>query len=153
MNVTSCMKRNVVYIHAHTTIGEAAQLFIRKRVGFLPIADDNRKPIGIVELGDLLTLETPDILTFLPDVDFVHNFGAVEDTHPSAKTLKKNVETLMKPAFTIEEDCGLLRAYSLMVQHKQHYVIVVSRDGSLAGIVSRVDIGVAILSTWQKAGE
>jgi CBS domain-containing protein len=56
----------------------------------------------------------------------------------------------MKPAITVEEDCGLLRAYALMLQHNLHDMPVVSRDGRLAGITSRVDIGVAILSTWPK---
>jgi CBS-domain-containing membrane protein len=84
-------------------------------------------------------------------VDFVHDFGAVEDIHPSAKTLNKTVKILMKPAITVEEDCGLLRAYSLLVQHNQHDMPVVSKEGKLVGITSRVDIGAAILSTWLKA--
>jgi CBS-domain-containing membrane protein len=36
-----------------------------------------------------------------------------------------------------------------MQQHNLHDIPVVSKDGKLIGITSRVDIGVAILSTWQ----
>ena len=57
----------------------------------------------------------------------------------------------MRPVFTVDEDCGLLRAYALMLQQHLHDIPVVSKDGKLAGIASRVDIGVAILSTWFKA--
>ena len=81
----------------------------------------------------------------------VHDFGAVEETRPSAKTLNKTVKTLMKPAITVDEDCGLLRAYALMLQHNLHDMPVISKEGKLVGITSRVDIGVAILSTWPKA--
>jgi CBS domain-containing protein len=81
---------------------------------------------------------------------FVHDFGAVEDSHPSAKTLKRSIKTLMEPVITVDEDCGLLRAYAIMLQHNLHDIPVVSKDGKLIGITSRVDIGVAILSTWSK---
>lgn len=50
-----------------------------------------------------------------------------------------------------EKDSGSLRTYALMLQHSLHDIPVVSKEGKLIGIRSRVDIGVAILSTWQKA--
>ena len=56
----------------------------------------------------------------------------------------------MRPVLTVDEDCGLLRAYSLMLQQHLHDIPVVSKDGKLVGITSRVDIGVAVLSTWLK---
>jgi CBS domain-containing protein len=151
MNVTSCMKRNVVSVHMTTTIREAATIFVKKHIGLLPIVDDDEKPLGVIGMRDLLTLELPDFVSFVADVDFVHDFGAVEETRPSARTLNKSVKTLMRPAITVEEDCGLLRAYALMLQHNLHDMPVVSREGKLMGITSRVDIGVAILSTWPKA--
>jgi CBS-domain-containing membrane protein len=151
MNVTICMKRNVVSVREKTTIREVTNIFVKKHIGLLPVVDEDDKIIGVIGMRDMLTLELPDFVTFLVDVDFVHDFGAVEDIHPSAKTLNKTVKTLMKPAITVEEDCGLLRAYSLLVQHNQHDMPVVSKEGKLVGITSRVDIGAAILSTWLKA--
>lgn len=151
MNVSSCMKRNVVSIPAAASIREAAALLVKKHVGLLPIVDQDDKPIGVVGLRDLLSLELPDFVRFIEDLDFVHDFGAVETTRPSAKTLDKSIKTLMKDAVTVEEDCGLLRAYALMLQHNLHDMPVISKEGKLVGITSRVDIGVAILSIWPKA--
>ncbi len=151
MNVTSCMKRNVVSVHMKATIREATNIFVKRHIGLLPVVDDDDKPVGVIGIRDLLALELPDFVTFLADVDFVHDFGAVENVHPSAKTLNSAVKTLMKPAVIVEEDCGLLRAYALLIQHNQHDMPVVSKRGKLVGITSRVDIGVAILSTWLKA--
>jgi CBS domain-containing protein len=151
MIVSSCMKRNVVSVHETVSIREAATLFVKKHIGLLPIVDGANKPIGVVGIRDMLTLEMPDFISFIADVDFVHDFGAVEDTRPSAKTLNKPIKSLMKPAITVEEDCGLLRAYALMLQHNLHDIPVVSKEGKLVGITSRVDIGVAILSIWPKA--
>lgn len=151
MNVTSCMKHNVVSIHVTATIREAAAILVKKHIGVLPVVDNDDRPVGVIGIRDMLTLELPDFVTFLADVDFVHDFGAVEEIHPSVRTLNKTVKTLMKPAVTVDEDCGLLRAYALLLQHNLHDMPVISKDGKLVGITSRVDIGVTILSTWSKA--
>lgn len=150
MNVSSCMKRNVISVSASTTVREAAAIFVKKHIGLLPVVDKNHKPIGVIGIRDLLKLEMPDFVNFVMDVDFVHDFGAVEDTRPPAATLKKTVRSMMRPVITVDEDSGLLRAYALMLQQNLHDIPVVARDGKLIGIASRVDIGVTTLKTWEK---
>ena len=150
MNISDCMKRNVVSIPETSTIREAAAIIAGKHIGLLPIVDGNGILVGVVGLRDLLNLELPDFVRFVDDLDFVHDFGAVENTHPSPETLKKSIKTLMRDAITVEEDCGLLRAYALMLQQNLHDMPVVSKDGKLIGIASRVDIGTSILSNWDK---
>ena len=150
MIVKNCMKRNVISIAEDATIRDAAAMFVKNHVGLLPIVDKNEKPIGEIGLRDLLTLELPDFVNMVKDVDFVHDFGAVESTRPSAKDLDQPIKKLMKVAVTVHEDCGLLRAYALILQHNVHDILVVSRAGKLAGIASRVDVGVAILKEWSK---
>jgi CBS domain-containing protein len=144
------MKRNVVSIPVTFTIREAAAVFVKEHVGLLPIVDQNKKLIGVVGLRDLLLLELPDFINFVADVDFVHDFGAVEHTRPTAEVLDASIKTLMKPPITVNEDSGLLRAYALMLQHNLHDMPVVSKDRKLVGMASRVDIGTAILSTWSE---
>jgi len=144
------MKRGVVSIPATSKIREAAAIIVKKHIGMLPVVDSENKPVGVIGLRDLLTLELPDFVNFVDDIDFVHDFGAVEDTRPPAKTLNKTVKTLMRPVITVDEECGLLRAYALMRQQSLHDIPVVSKTGELVGIASRVDIGVAILSAWAK---
>jgi CBS domain-containing protein len=142
------MKRNVVYIPATSTIREAAGVFVKAHVGLLPVVDQDRKLVGVVGLRELLALQLPDFINFVTDVDFVHDFGAVETTHPPASVLDDSIQTLMKPAITVQEDSGLLRAYALMLQQDLHDMPVVSEDGTLVGVASRVDIGTKILSAW-----
>jgi CBS domain-containing protein len=148
MQVKDCMKRNVVSIPSGATIAEAARIFVKHHVGVLPVVDDQGKPLGIIRLSDLLSLELPDFVKLVSDVDFVHNFGAVETTRPDPELLGRPVTTLMQTIMTVEEDDGLLRAYALMLQHQLLDIPVVNKIGGLVGIVSRVDIGTAVLSNW-----
>jgi CBS domain-containing protein len=148
MTIGAYMKRNVVYLPETATLREAALVFVRHHVGLLPIVGENKTLSGVVGMRDLLSLELPDFVNFIADVDFVHDFGAVETSHPVSETLDQSITTLMSPAVSVPEDTGLLRAYALMLQHKLHDIPVVSRGNELVGVASRVDIGVAILSTW-----
>lgn len=148
MNIGKYMKSNVVSIPDTSTIREAAAVFVRHHIGLLPIVDKDHRLVGMVGLMHMLSLEMPDFISFVADVDFVHDFGAVETTRPSAADLDKPITTLMIPAISVHEDSGLLRTYALMLQHKLHDMPVVSHGGKLVGIASRVDIGTAILAEW-----
>jgi CBS domain-containing protein len=148
MKISQCMKRNVISIRETSTIREAAAVFAKEHVGLLPVVDQQNKLVGVIGLRDLLTLELPDFISFVADVDFVHDFGAVETTRPPAEVLDQSIQTLMKPAITVHEDSGLLRTYALMLQHQLHDIPVISTDEQLVGMASRVDIGTAIVSAW-----
>jgi CBS domain-containing protein len=148
MVIKDFMKKNVVSIPVETTIGEAAAVIVKKHVGILPVVGEHGKPVGVVRLSDLLELEMPDFIHLVDDFDFVHDFGAVETTRPTHKVLLQSVTTLMKSVITIEEDSGLLRAYAIMLQNELNDLPAINADGGLVGIVSRVDIGSAILSLW-----
>ena len=152
MEISKYMKRNVVSIPEASTIREAASVFVKHHVGLLPIVDQHSKLIGVIGLRDLLALELPDFINFIADLDFVHDFGAVETTRPSSDVLDRPVTTLMSAAIRVSEDTGLLRTYALMLQHKLHDMPVVSQDETLVGVASRVDIGTAILATWAEVG-
>jgi CBS domain-containing protein len=146
------MKHNVFSIPSTATIRQAAEQFVEHHIGLLPVVDKQNKPVGVVRLVDLLSLELPVFFDLLPDLDFVHDFGAVETTRPSPEELDRPVTRLMQPGTYVEETSGLLRAYALMMKHNLHDLPVVSEDGALVGIASRVDIGSAILSTWKSVG-
>ena len=149
MKVKECMKHKVISIPATAAIRDAAMVFVAHHVGLLPVVDEQGKPIGVISLRTLLSLELPDFINLIADVDFVHDFGAVETTRPTLEELDRLVTALMEPVMTIPEDCGLLRAYALMLQHNLLDFPVVNKTGKLVGIVSLVDIGTRILSFWR----
>jgi len=147
--IKNCMKRNVFSIPTTATIRQAAALVVERHIGLVPVVDLQGKLVGVVRLSDLLSLELPDFYNLLPDLDFVHDFGAVETTRPAAKDVDRPVTAIMQPATSVVESSGLLRAYTLMLKHNLHDLPIVSNENVLVGIASRVDIGVAILATWK----
>jgi DHA2 family lincomycin resistance protein-like MFS transporter len=152
MVIRDCMKTKVFFIPSSASISEAAAVFVKRHIGLLPVIDETGKPVGVLHLADLLTLELPDFVGLIADLDFVHDFGAVETTRPTHAQLEKPVTTLMQKVVTVPDNSGLLRAYALMLQDNHLDMPVVNKAGALVGIVSRVDIGAAILSLWpQKA--
>ena len=148
MIVKDFMKKNVVSISQTTTVLKAAEVMVANHIGTLPVLDLQEKPVGVIHLKDLLSLELPDFYHLVADFDFVHDFGAVETTRPAMDELSRLVTTLMKPVLAIEQGSGLLRAYAIMLKNDLSDLPVTDETGALAGIISRVDIGVAILSLW-----
>jgi CBS domain-containing protein len=151
--IKDCMKRNVFSILSTATIRQAAALVVEYHIGLVPVVDPLGKLVGVVRLGDLLSLELPDFFNLLPDLDFVHDFGAVESTRPTQEQVERPVTSLMQPVTSVVETCGLLRAYALLLKHNLNDLPVVTEHNVLVGIASRVDIGTAILASWKTIGK
>lgn len=149
MKIKDCMKRNVVSISEAATIGQAAKRLASRHIGSLPVVDSFGKLVGILRLRDLLSLVMPDFLRLIEDIDFVHDFGALENRQPDAAALARPLREVMQTPVLVDESCGLLRASSLLRLHDLQDLPVVDAAGRLVGIASRVDIGVALLSGWQ----
>jgi len=147
------MKRDVVVIHASSTIREAAASLVDRKVGTLPVVDEAGKLIGILSITDIADIFLPDAVSLIDDIDFVKDFGAIRKPAPrdlkQAETLEV-VDIMEQPVF-VDEECSLLRALSLMEKHDLQDLPVVTKDGHLVGIASRVDIGRAILTNWLNA--
>jgi CBS domain-containing protein len=143
------MKRNVISIEYTSSIRNAAIKISANHIGLLPVINGEYKVIGMVGLPDLLNLEMPAFFNLINDVDFISDFGAVETTRPTAEQINRPITDIMQPALPVSENSGLLAAYGLMIKHNLSDLPVVSETGELVGIVSRVDIGVAILSSWK----
>lgn len=148
--ISHCMKRNVVSIRTTATIREAAKLMVECHIGLLPVVDAGNVLIGVLGLSDLLSLEMPAFFDLIGDLDFISDFGAVETTRPTVAEIDQPVTALMQSARYVDEDSGKLLAYALMIRHNLSDLPVVTNDRRLVGIVSRVDIGTAILSAWKE---
>lgn len=148
MIIKDCMKKEVVFTHPDESILDAAKLMIKKHVDTLPVIDNEKKLIGIVRLRDLIDLNLPDFIDMIEQVDFVHDFGALEEHCPDPEILRTSIQKIMHEKVAVEETSGLLHAAALFREHQLHDIPVVDSMGILVGIASSVDVGVGILSAW-----
>lgn len=148
------MKTKVVTIDSQATVFQAAKLLAEKRVGTLPVVDATGKLVGITKMRDIVAMFLPDFLALLEDVDFVKDYGALQDLSPEdiEKANSLTVSEIMEEPIGLEENCSLVRALSLMSTH-EIADLPVTRDDRPVGIVSRVDIGRAFLENWLNKGK
>ncbi|MEX1247742.1 MAG: CBS domain-containing protein [Anaerolineales bacterium] len=147
--IGSWMKKGVISIGPEATLLDAARLLAEKQIGTLPVVDKKGHLIGLTNIRKIVRFFLPDFINVMEDVDFVRDFGAIDIPSPIDIKLAshKTVEEIMDEPVSVEEKASLMRALALMVTHDIPDIPVV-RDGKLAGIASRVDIGRAFLHSW-----
>jgi CBS-domain-containing membrane protein len=142
------MKRRVVTVRAATTVQEAVRLVVEEHVGTLPVVDEKGLLIGVVRLQDLLGVFMPDFVPLLDNIDFVRDFGALEQVEPGVtpEVGALTMGELAGPPVAVEEDSGLMHALATIVKRQLQDLPIVDKKGRLVGIASRVDIAVAFLA-------
>lgn len=143
------MKENVISIGNDATVKDAARLMLEKRIGTLPVVDENRTIVGLTTIQAIVQIFLPDFVGMLSNIDFIKDFGATGN--PSIESFAKaeelTVVDIMEEPVSVEYTCGLVRSLSVMTKHGIQD-LPVTKDGVLVGIASRVDIGRAFLSIW-----
>ncbi len=153
MLVNQCMKKEIVSIPVSATTSDAANIFCANHVGMLPVVNDNNHLVGILQLRDLLHLIMPAFVDLIEDIDYVGDFGAMEDREPSEEDLFHSISDVMEEPTYVEENSGLLRAFAFIHKHQLSDLPVINEEGKLVGLASRVDIGRALLATWWECME
>ncbi len=148
MEISLCMKKEIVKAPVTTTVADAAYLFCAHHIGMLPVVDDAGNLVGILQLRDLLHIIMPAFVDLIEDIDYVGDFGAMEDREPAQEKLNKPISEVMEAPTCVRDDSGLVRAFAFIHKHELIDLPIVNRDGQLVGLASRVDIGRALLASW-----
>ena len=145
MRAHQIMTRPVITVTPDTTIAEAANVMLQRRVSGLPVVDRTGKLIGIISEGDFLRRseigtqrKRGRFLRFIlgpgkEATDFVHEHG------------RKIAEIMTPEPLTIDEDTDLEEIVELM--EKNHVKrLPVTRGEKVVGIVSRANLLQAVAS-------
>lgn len=149
MKISDCMKRKVISASKDISVRQAVQILVSNHIGTLPIIDENSTLVGLIRARDLLTLAFPDFVTMFENIDFIHDFGIIENEKPEPEILSRSVIEIMGDPFCVESDSGLVRAITVLQEHKLNDLPVVDENKNLVGIASAVDIAVAIMANWE----
>ena len=149
MNIQSNMKVPAIFIYSRANLGSAIQLFIQHRIGTLPVVDDEGVLVGILLLENVIALLMPDFVHLVDNLLFVHDFGAFENRIYASLDKDLPVSSLMQEPVYCEDTYSLLHAAALLHQSEMADLPVVDAGHHLVGIISHVDIGIALLRNWQ----
>jgi CBS domain-containing protein len=148
MVVDQCMKQEIVTVGANATVADAVSLFNDHHVGMLPVIDEQGRLVGIANLRDLLDLIMPAFVYLIDDFDYVGDFGVLEGKQPSNDLLNQPIVAVMQAPVSVPASSGLLRAFAYLHKYELLDLPVVNGKDRLVGLVSRVDVGRALLAGW-----
>jgi CBS domain-containing protein len=123
VSIGTIMTRNVVCARSRAPVASLVQLMMRNHISCVPIVDERGHPKGMVTKSDLIEM-----------MDGEHGID-------TATLVSKTAADVMMPlAITLDENATVSHAASLMHLEELHHVMIVSKSGTLIGLVSSQDI-------------
>jgi CBS domain-containing protein len=136
------MTTEIVTVKKETTIRELAELFTSRRIGSIPVVDDNGNLIGIVSESDLIeqdrNFHIPTVISLFDWIIYLESEKKFE------KELRKMTgqtvaDIYTKDVETISPDTPVSDIADIMSTKKIHSLPVVEGK-KMVGIVSRIDL-------------
>lgn len=116
LRVRDIMTDDVYALRSGTSIDEAARALLTRRIGGAPVLDGNRI-VGIVSTTDLVR----------PGLSRAEGDAVVDSV-------------MTRAIYAVLPGDPVMTAVRLMVQEGIHRVVVVTRDGTLAGMITAMDV-------------
>jgi len=136
LTVASVMTPRPQTITPESSLIDAARLLLSSIYTGLPVVDRQQRPIGVITQGDLLNRGgLPLRLGLLAESE--HD---VLDAITDGLAGKPVADIMTAPAVTIGADCQLGEAVDLMLSKRLKRLPVIGTDGTLVGMLSRLDI-------------
>ncbi|KAK4491120.1 hypothetical protein RD792_001844 [Penstemon davidsonii] len=147
-------KEHLHVVKPTTTVDEALDILVEKRVTGFPVIDDDWKLVGVVSDYDLLALDSisgggQHDTNMFPDVDSTwKTFNEIQKL--LNKTNGKVIGDVMTPApLIVRENTNLEDVVRLLLRTKYRRLPVVDNEGKLVGIITRGNVVRAALHIKQ----
>jgi CBS domain-containing protein len=133
---------------------EALHLLVDSPFHGVPVLDAHRHPVGLITQGDLLR-QTPFPIKLGSLRPFAHSHLESLEQLLAGRTV---ADLMSRPAVVVKEDEPLAKAVDLMLMKDIKRLPVVAGDGSLTGMLSRLDVFKTIMdrspdwSTFDQVG-
>jgi len=141
MRAEQIMTTDVTTVHADTTIEEVARLLTTRRIGSVPVVDDENRVVGVVNDEELFTSEK-GIPFSAVRVPLLFEKWARPDRAEEifANARQNTARDVMSYEFVcVDVNASVGHITQLMVERKLHRVLV-TRSDRLAGIITRLDL-------------
>ena len=148
MKAKDVMTRPVISVEPDTSVQQAAQLMLQRRISGLPVIDKSGRLVGIVSEADFLRrAETGTQRRRARWLEFLMGPGQLADDY--VHTHGRKVEEVMTPdPQTVAEDAQLDEVVQVM-EKRRIKRLPVMRGNQVVGIVSRANLLHALASAGQ----
>ena len=119
-DINQIMVKRSVTVKPSTTLLEARDILFRHKIRRLVVLNEKEKPVGIITEKDIARS--------------IYNLGT-----RSIKSVKVG-DFMSKNLITITKDNAIYDCAKLMRRHRISSVIVINKDGALAGLVTKTDL-------------
>ena len=141
--VAEIMTVNPISVSPQTSLQEAIQILVEKKISGMPVVDVKGKLVGIISETDLTWqetgVETPPYVMFLDSVIYLQN--PAKHNRELHKALGQTVgEVMSDRPVTINSDRPVREAARLMHEKKIRRLPVLDRESQLIGIITQGDV-------------
>ena len=144
MKIKDYMKTDFRAVSAGIPLREIARLFFETGESVLPVTEEDGKLIGVISIDDFLLIFLPEYIDLIKDIDFIHDFGALEKTSFTLEEQLFVAEDLMDVNFEVlEEEDSILKAAAMLHKLDQPRIPVVRGD-RITGMIIQNDVCRAI---------
>jgi PTS system nitrogen regulatory IIA component len=138
LTIASVMHKSPIVLHPDNTVKDAADLFYKNHLSYLPILDSQGSFVGELTVLDLFAIGIPDYASKLGNLKFLNSFEPFEELLKKENIIKLK-DIMKKPAILLEEESPIIEAVMNFTQSKRRYLPVV-KNGKLSGVVGYMDI-------------
>ncbi len=132
------MSRRVVAARPEMTVGQVADLLVRRRISGVPVVDKNRRPVGVISLADLVRRSRAPQEEKIPA--FYREDGRVVVAPAVESESEVPASQAMTPAvLSADEKTPVAKLARFMLRWRIHRVMITAK-GRLAGIVTSFDL-------------
>lgn len=144
--VSAMMTADVLAVRPDVSLDALTEILLARGIGGVPVVDEEGRPVGVVSKTDLVeqhfvTGDTGEATARGWHASAGHYRVQAGPGLHTERLPRESVDDVMtRAALTVPERTPLAEAAELMSRRGVHRVLVVSEDGTLAGIVTSTDI-------------
>lgn len=139
--VKDVMIRNPITLSKKATIGDAVEIFAKRRVGSLPLVDEEGILVGFLSDGDIIDYVVRNVRRRNNQLNHVRSWYQVDCFSQYLKNVVDDPAYACATHHVISVDVhDSVKTVSGLIQKKHLKHVPVTEDGKLVGMVTRNDI-------------
>jgi CBS domain-containing protein len=141
MRAEQIMTTDVMTVHADTIVEDVARLLTTRRVGSVPVVDDEQHVVGIVNDEDLFTSDKGIPFSAVRAPALFEKWARPDRAAEIYTNARRNTaRDVMSCEFVcVDADSNVGYITQLMVERNLHRLLV-TRNDCLVGIITRLDL-------------